>query len=113
MLMQVLPLSSDSSLLGTKRSVPHTATISASAKELKSELKSGTGPQESSAHNATTEVGVLQSFAHGALGLAEPQGRESVNEPKASSQENVQGYYKAGQLLKAAATVGSVIALFV
>lgn len=111
--MQVLLPPSDSSLLGTKRSVPHTVTTSAPAKELKTELKSGTESQESSAHNATTEVGVLQSFAHGALGLAEPQGRESVNEPKASSQENVQGYYKAGQLLKAAATVGSMIALFV
>lgn len=111
--MQVLLPPSDSSLLGTKRSVPHTVTTSAPAKELKTELKSGTESQESSAHNDTTEVGVLQSFAHGALGLAEPQGRESVNEPKALSQENVQGYYKAGQLLKAAATVGSVIALFV
>lgn len=113
MLMQVLPPSSDSSPLGTKRSVPHNETASVPVKELKAELKSGIGPQESSDNKTQTEIGALQSFAHGALGLAEPQGRESVDEPKASSQENVQGYYKAGQLLKAAATVGSVIALFV
>ena len=86
--MQVLPPPSDSSPLGKKRSVSHTATTSTSAKELKSELKSGTGPQESSENDTQTEVGALQSFAHGALGLAEPQGRESVHEPKASSQEN-------------------------
>ena len=111
--MQVLPPPSDSSPLGTKWSVPHTVATSVPAKELKAELKSGTEPQEVSDNKTQTEVGALQSFAHGALGLAEPQGRESVNEPKVSSQENVQGYYKAGQLLKAAATVGSVIALFV
>lgn len=104
---------SDSSPLGVKRSAPHMATASTSSKEVQAELKKGTERQESSDNNTPTEVGALQSFAHGALGLAEPKTPEPLCVPETPPQEGTQGYYKAGQLLKAAATVGSVIALFV
>jgi hypothetical protein len=104
---------SDRSLLATKTPVPHPAATSLSSKEVKAELKMATDSPESSDTNASTKVGALQSFAHGALGLAEPNVHDTFCESKSSHQDSSQGYFKAGQLLKAAATVGSVIALFV
>ena len=84
-------------------------------------------PAVKSAHQSldTAEPSGLKSFTYGVLGLAAPKAevsfdgnaRSKISEPSADDVDDVKSsndtYYSAGQILKAAATVGSVIALFV
>ncbi|MGI2222694.1 MULTISPECIES: hypothetical protein [unclassified Shewanella] len=84
-------------------------------------------PAVKSSHQSldTAEPSGLKSFTYGALGLAAPKAEVSfdgtaaskIPEPSADDVDDVKSsndtYYSAGQILKAAATVGSVIALFV
>ena len=85
-------------------------------------------PAVKSAHQSldTAEPSGLKSFTYGALGLAAPKAEPSSDVAAMSKTEaptpdtapndandSNDTYYSAGQILKAAATVGSVIALFV
>ncbi|MEM6230639.1 hypothetical protein [Shewanella scandinavica] len=85
-------------------------------------------PTAKSVHQSsdTAEPSGLKSFTYGALGLAAPKAEPSsdvaaMSKTEAPTPDTVPNdtndsndtYYSAGQILKAAATVGSVIALFV
>ncbi|MCS6231291.1 hypothetical protein G3488_10545 [Shewanella baltica] len=86
-------------------------------------------PTAKSVHQPSemVEPSGLQSFTYGALGLAAPKAEPSSDVTAMSKTEaptpddavpndtndSNDTYYSAGQILKAAATVGSVIALFV
>ncbi|MCU7964200.1 hypothetical protein L5M18_14075 [Shewanella sp. SM20] len=85
-------------------------------------------PAVKSAHQSSemAEPSGLKSFTYGALGLAAPKAEPSsdvaaMSKTEAPTPDTVPNdtndsndtYYSAGQILKAAATVGSVIALFV
>ncbi|MCS6241580.1 hypothetical protein V8687_19730 [Shewanella baltica] len=81
-------------------------------------------PTAKSVHQSSemAEPSGLKSFTYGALGLAAPKAEPSSDvaamskTPDAApndTNDSNDTYYSAGQILKAAATVGSVIALFV
>lgn len=86
-------------------------------------------PTAKSVHQPSeiAEPNGLKSFTYGALGLAAPKAEPSSGVAATSkpqlpalddaapndTRDSNDTYYSAGQILKAAATVGSVIALFV